>query len=71
MKNGIVIWDGKVCFNCVFNFLFIFLGVGVLFLFCMREDYKLMLEISKRNYSFFVVLGCCEVVIRNIVGTMI
>lgn len=55
----------------MFNFLFIFLGVGVLFLFCMREDYKFMLEISKRNYSFFVVLGCCEVVIRNIVGMMI
>lgn len=52
------------------NLLFISPGVGALFSSCMREDYKLMLEISKRNYSSSAVLGCCEVAIRNTAGTM-
>lgn len=52
------------------NLLFIFPGVGALFSSCMREDYKLMLEISKKNYSSSTVLGCCEVAIKNTAGTM-
>lgn len=46
------------------------ISVGALFSSCMREDYKLMLEISKKNYSSSAVLGCCEVAIRNTAGTM-
>lgn len=70
VKNGIAIWAEKAFLNCMLNLLFISPGVGALFSSCMREDYKLMLEISKKNYSSSAVLGCCEVAIRNTAGTM-
>ena len=49
---------------------FIFSGVGALFSTCMREDYKLMLDTSQKNYSASAVLGCCEVANKNTAGTL-
>ncbi|XP_062613021.1 uncharacterized protein LOC134274803 isoform X2 [Saccostrea cucullata] len=46
------------------------ISVGALYSSCMREDYKLMLQTSKKNYTSSMVLGCCEVASRNTAGTL-
>ncbi|XP_061194171.1 uncharacterized protein LOC133202371 [Saccostrea echinata] len=46
------------------------ISVGALYSSCMREDYKLMLQTSKKNYTSTMVLGCCEVASRNTAGTL-
>lgn len=44
-------------------------GAGSFYAPCVREDIEIRILYSHYNFSSHNVLGCCEVVARNVAGT--
>ncbi|XP_060063613.1 uncharacterized protein LOC132544063 [Ylistrum balloti] len=45
------------------------ISIGALYAPCMREDYGIQIDLSKKGYKKTSILGCCEVASRNVAGT--